>query len=667
MAFEWIGLSEISLIAKDVSPQRLRYLLSRAHGEPVNWRGASLIYREFAGRGGRSGTSYKIRSDSLPVELRLRIETLHSPVETVFNPSAKTAEAAAWWAEFLRPIMAHPKRSNERATAMRERAGVRICGPDGKWFAPSLRDIERKVSKAETHGLKGLMRKRRETKPESFTILTRRWDAATAGLDEAVRREIARKTRQRIRNLWGSGVAYSVVQRLAGEYLAELTLKAGIGGDFAAIMPDCELPKHVVEAGRSARCVHEYRTDIKSWDDARPRVRLTSAGLAPMQLVFGDVHHFDLYVRREDGSLATPKGIAWLDAGTRRVRIDLVLCEPGTAVRNADLIESFMHMTQDEHWGMPAKLYLDNGSEYRFAEFLPDAMNLAGLDCEGFDRGKPLIRATAYNAAAKGILEGSFRVIEQKLLAPLQGYIGGDRMNSRSANLGKAPEPFDGTFADFCHDFKNQLVFYNSNRQTGDLAGLSPAQAYTRAVEAGWKRTDVEETALMMAFSTEDTRKVVDGKVSVGGELFYCDELARHTGEKVRIKRPKYLPWNAVPVLTMAGVLIGVAYPDRPYSRLDPAGAEEAARRKGVARAAIAAEAADLSPIDVRGEMAASAARQPEPPVPESTGTIGLASQQAEIGHRIMESPAERRDREHEAKQAKQRAALARAQRWSRP
>lgn len=614
-----------------------------------------------------AGISLEVRTASLPLDLRVRIQAAEQAIQLPLNPSAKAADAAAWWAEFLRPIMAYPKRTNERAAAMRERAGVLVCGPGGEWFAPSLRDIERKVRKAETHGLKGLMRKRRETKPESRLILTKRWDAATAGLDETVRREIARKTRQRIRDLWGSGVAYSVVQRLAGEHLAELTLKAGIDGDFAALMPACELPKHVVEAGRSARRVHEYRTDIKSWDDARPRVRLTSAGLAPMQLVFGDVHHFDIYVRREDGSLATPKGIAWLDAGTRRVRIDLVLCEPGTAVRNADLIESFIHMTQDEHWGMPAMLYLDNGSEYRFAEFLPDALKLAGLDCEGFDRGKPLIRATAYNAAAKGILEGSFRVIEQKLLAPLQGYIGGDRMNSRSANLGKAPEPFDGTFVDFCHDFKNQLVFYNSNRQTGDLAGLSPAQAYTRAVEAGWKRTDVDPMALMMAFSTEGTRKVVDGKVSVGGELFYCDELARHTGDKVRVQLPKFLTWNAVPVLTMAGTLIGVAHPDRVYNRLDPGGAEEAARRKGVARASIAAEAADLTTIDVRSEMAASGARQPAPPVPESTGTIGLASQKADIGRRILESASERRDREHEAKQAKLRAALARSQRFGAP
>ncbi|MEH3147256.1 MAG: hypothetical protein PGN34_18310 [Methylobacterium frigidaeris] len=576
------------------------------------------------------------------------------------NSPAKAVDAAAWWHEFLQPALAHPKGSRERAAACSALAGQRVSGPRGEWFTPSLRDIQRKVSKATSGGLKGLVRKPREVKPESLPVLTRRWDAATAALGEDVRREIARKTHQHIRNLWGSGASYGVVQRLAEEQLAGLTLKAGLSCSFAQILPACALPKHLVEAHRSGRRVHQHRTDIKTWDDQRPRVRLTSAGLAPMQLVFGDVHHFDLYVKREDGSLATPKGIAWLDAATRRVRIDLVLCEPGTAVRNADLIESFISMTQDPHWGMPAMLYLDNGSEYRFAEFLPDALKLAGLDCEGFDRGKPLIRATAYNAAAKGILEGSFRVIEQKILAPLRGYIGGDRMNSRKANLGKAPDPFDGTFKEFCYDFAGLLNFYNSNRQTGDLKGLSPLQAYTRAVDQGWQRTDVDPMALMMAFSIEDTRKVVDGKISVEGRTFYCNELARHTGDRVRIHRPKYLNWNAVPVLTLKGELIGVAHPNEVFQRLDPRGAEEANRRKGVGRAAIAAEAANLAPIDVKQEMIASGARQPLPPVPASKGEIGIAADMAEMGRRISESPAARRDREHEAKQAKLRATLER-------
>lgn len=604
-----------------------------------------------------------MRLDSLPADLQLRFQAAKQPLQLPFNPSARAADAAAWWAYFLRTPLACPKGSRERVAAMRALAGIETMGPDGRPFTPSLRDIERKVSKATTGGIRGLMRKRREVKPESLPILTKRWDAATTALDDETREAIARRIRQRIRDLWGSGAAYSVVQRLAGEHLADLTLEAGIGGTFVKIMPACELPKHVVEAGRNARRVHEYRTDRKAWDDKRTRTRLTSSGLAPMQLVFGDVHHFDVYVARTDGTLATPKGIAWLDAATRRVRIDLVLCEPGTAIRNADLIDSFIAMTQDPHWGMPAMLYLDNGSEYRFAEFLPDALKLAGLDCESFDRGKPLIRATAYNAAAKGILEGSFRTIEQLILSPLKGYIGGDRMNARSANLGQAPSPFDGTFDDFAHDFRGLLAFYNTKRQTGDLAGRSPEQAYAAAVEGGWQRTDIDPLALMTAFSIEAGRKVVDGKISVGGQQFHCDELARHTGERVCIRLPKYHCWPAVPVLTPKGELIGIALPDRVYSRLDPAGAQEAARRKGVARDAIRAEAADLNRIDVKAEMIASGRRQPAPQVPGSKGTIELGGDRAEIGRRVMENPTARRDREREAKQAKLRAALERTER----
>ncbi|WP_162242031.1 Mu transposase C-terminal domain-containing protein [Methylobacterium sp. Leaf125] len=602
--------------------------------------------------------------DSLPLEIQLRVGAGEPPLYDTSNSSSKAVEAATWWAQFLRPILSLPKGSRERRAAISTRAGVEVCGPQSKWFAPSLRDIERKVKKAEDHGLKGLMRKRRETKPESRLILTKRWDAATAGLDDALRAEIAREVRQRIRDLWGGGAAYSVVQRLAGEYLADLTLKAGIGATFAEIMPACELPKGVVEAGRNARRVHQYRTDIKAWDDQRPRVRLTSAGLAPMELVFGDVHHFDVYVARPDGTLATPKGIAWLDAGTRRVRIDLVLCEPGTAIRNSDVIDSFIHMTQDPHWGMPAKLYLDNGSEYGFAEFLPDALKLAGLDCKDFGRGRALIRATAYNAAAKGILEGSFRVIEQTILSAVPGYIGGDRMNSRRANLGKAPSPFNGSFDDFAHDFVGLLAFYNTKRQTGDLAGRSPEQAYAQAVAAGWQRTDVDELALMTAFSMEARRTVQDGKIRIGGEWFYCDELARHTGDSVSVRLPKYLCWPAVPVFTTKGELIGIALPDPVYSRLDPAGASEAARRKGVARDAIRAEAADLNRIDVKAEMIASGRRQSAPPVPASKGTIELGRDRAEIGRRIMESPTERRDRDREEKQAKLKATLERTARF---
>ncbi|MFC7663317.1 hypothetical protein ACFQWF_12070 [Methylorubrum suomiense] len=124
-----------------------------------------------------------------------------------------------------------------------------------------------------------------------------------------------------------------------------------------------------------------------------------------MGLVLGDVHHTDTLIERADGTTATPKLIAWKDVGTRRVRWDVVLCDAGTSIRNADLIASFLNMVRDPAWGMSAMLYLDNGSEYLFAEFLKDAMQLTGFRGELLDHGSPIVKARPYNAQAKGLIE----------------------------------------------------------------------------------------------------------------------------------------------------------------------------------------------------------------------------------------------------------------------
>jgi hypothetical protein len=72
----------------------------------------------------------------------------------------------------------------------------------------------------------------------------------------------------------------------------------------------------------------------------------------------------------------------------------------------------------------------------------------------------------------------------------------------------------------------------------------------------------------------------VDGRVSVGGVLFYWDELARHTGGKVCIRLPKYRCRSAIPASSTKGELIGIARPAPVDALLDPAGAGEAAWRK---------------------------------------------------------------------------------------
>lgn len=549
----------------------------------------------------------------------------------------------AWWPEFLKPLLRHPKGSSDRAAAKRALAGKRVCGPDGVFFEPSLRDIERKLLTLKTQGAHALRRKERSGKGERQVTLTRRWDAATSSLSQLAQERIARLARQRIKDLWANHPSYGDVRLLASEYLADLTSEAGVALSRADLKVVCELPKHVVEASRRFRNIHEKRTNAKAWQDKLPRMKLTSAGLEPMQIVYGDVHHYDIYLRRDDGSLATPKGIAWLDAANRRVRIDLVLCEVGTGIRNADLIDSFISMTQDPLWGMPARFYLDNGSEYRFADLAKDALKLAGLDCVNFGGKGQITRAQAYNAAAKGILEGSFRVFEQTILSVLPGYIGGDRMKTRSGNVGKAPQPYPGDFDHFCARLSGMLAYWMSRPQQGDLQGRSPKEAFDQAVGAGWQRTDIDPHDLMMAFSEEGRKKVTKSTITVGKRVLFHERLFGFSGEHVRVRLPKH--------------------PEQVYRRDDTAGAVEAGRRKKAANAVAREMAAEVNPLDVAGLMIESASRQAPSPVPRSKGKIAAAEGRIEAGRQILETPemAQTREVEEAQRHLKERLALAQA------
>ena len=54
-------------------------------------------------------------------------------------------------------------------------------------------------------------------------------------------------------------------------------------------------------------------------------------------------------------------------------------------------------------WGLPSALYLDNGSEYRWADFVDDAMKLIARVTFTDDRDSRVVRARPYNAPAKAI------------------------------------------------------------------------------------------------------------------------------------------------------------------------------------------------------------------------------------------------------------------------
>ncbi|MEH3120218.1 MAG: Mu transposase C-terminal domain-containing protein [Methylorubrum populi] len=661
----WIGTVAFSQLAGMTRRGGAKALAAIISGSSLQWHGVNLEVRptRTPRGGGRAGNAFEVRVDSLPVGLQQRWQELQRALKPEPLRTDAALELREWRFSVIRPALAAKAGTSERATAVREIAGREHYHPihQRRERVPE-RTIQRWIERYGDGDMTALGRsKRTGTAPK--LILTRKWDRATAHLDPETRERIAAEVRQDVRDLWGSNASLGDVMRLASERLQDLTAAAGFAGTATALVEACALPRPFVERDKRVRRGHEFKHDRKAFEDARPRIRRSTTGIPPMGLVLGDVHHTDTLIERADGTTATPKLIAWKDVGTRRIRWDVVLCDAGTGIRNSDLIASFLNMVRDPAWGMPAMLYLDNGSEYLFADFLKDAMQLTGFRGEAFDRTDPLVNARPYNAQAKGLIEGAFGIIERTLFASLPGYIGGDRMKSKTANVGRAPTPYGLGIDAYRDEVNGRLAYYNSRAQSGGLKGLSPNDAYHHALRDGWTRTTADENALFMAFSTAETRIVRRGKIQANAVEFYCPELFEYEGERVTIRLPKYTTWNAVPVFTMDGRHIGIAQEDTEYPFLSKDGAVEATVRERAAQTTAKDLIAMARPLDLGERMRRSAERAGSPEPAPIGANVTLREEDAEIGRAVREAPGTRRDREHGAKQAKVKASLERTER----
>ncbi|WP_160140550.1 transposase domain-containing protein [Blastochloris tepida] len=577
---------------------------------------------------------------SLPLGLQLEFKALQSPVEAPSKGRHHDKDSWGWWSFHVAEALRHEKGSPERAAAVAALAARSdLTDWRGRPITLSERTIQRKIKALEDGGLAALGRKRRADAGAKKAIITRAWDGAVP-FDDAEKLRIRERLDQHIRNLWGNGGALSMVRRLAGEWLADTTRLAGFdpGPDDLARL--CQLPQHLVERGKRARKVHVFNTDRKTFEDGKRRVRRTIEGLQPMDVVVGDVHPVDVLVRREDGSTATPRAIAWLDVATGRVRMTFLLFEKGRGVRNEDVARSFLDMVRDPAWGVPRHLYLDNGAEYNWADFIEDAMKVINGPVEYFTRSSPIIKAKPYNAAAKPI-EGIFAVLEKTVFNVLEGHIGGDRLRKKSANVGRPPAPFPGTWADFCQKAEGLVSYYNTNPQRGRLGGLTPNQMLRRAQEAGWRAATIDPMALLQAFTVREARTPDRGCIAVKGRPFTCDGLSLYNGEKVEVAIPRYGEIQVVAVFAPDGTFIGAAREDRPFHFLDPEGAAEAARRDKVDRQLIADLRKTVEPIDIAGLAVESGRRAAGLPAPMPADVLPISDRTATVARALAETPEE--------------------------
>lgn len=648
----WINAKQFSELAGIAERNGMRALALAVEGK--TWNGHALQVREVDGRRGRGGKNYEAYVPALPRPLYSKwlsaqaaqpqpeapaITLTVSAIQCDPNAAKRTAKAL-WILGLIRPILGLAKNTPERAAAIAEVLGRTHTRPDGKAVTVGKTQLYEWLNNYEKELVDGLKPRQRADLGTRRVLITREWDAVCP-LEEGVQQAIAEALVDYVRSLWASGAAgWRVIQQFANLKLEEMSRASGWNAPAMELKPACMVTRAFVEQHRKSSLLAVADKDAKLFFDVHiPRIRRSRADLKPMDVVVGDVHPVDIAISRPDGSIAYPRAICWHDVATNRLFVCLVLLEKGEGVKQMHVASAFAAMCSA--WGLPLTLYLDNGSEYswhemmaafseisRLTQSLQRKFSVGELPAGGDLRElvveqRQVIRANPYNAPAKPI-EGLFSVIENTVLSMIPGWTGGDRMRAKTHNVGKAPEPYPGTWEQFHADFETALSFYHQTPQYGTMNGLSPSLAYGKHIEAGWTRTHVEERVLLMAFAEEDTRKVGGGYISWDGTEYYDDALLRLTGHTLTVRVSRHDPRYAF-VFDANRALICAAGVAPVFGFLDPAGAEEQARRKKVLMRCIAEERENVCRLDLVVEMRKVVASSGPMPQAQIGATVAMS------------------------------------------
>ena len=552
----------------------------------------------------------------------------------------------------IEPALEHPPGSPERGAAIA--AAVRASGKDQA-------TVRRWIAGYEADGWAGITRQERPDARQNRVYVTRAWDSAVP-FDDATKARIAAELRGKINTLFAASPEYGwrMIGRIAATHLEDWTREAGFKGGEAQLRQICRLAQHVVMQGQDWRrfrnvAIHDH--DAKRWhDETMPRVRRTRAGRKPMEIVFGDVHPMDILLPRPDGSTFTAKLIAFEDWGTGRLFGVPVFLGKGEGVRQEHIAAAFVAMTQEPGWGVPETLYIDNGGEYGCVDMVSDAliaakrMRLLTGELEAVD-WQTTVRAMPYNAASKPI-EPAFARLE-RILAGLPGWIGGNRMKKKTANVGREPVPYPHGREAFEEDLAAALVVYETQPKAG---GRSPRDLYEAAVAEGWRPARIAPEDLLAAFARDESRTVRQGAFTFKGRRYTTPELqALPAGAALHLRVPIFSGTDAIAVMREGGGLLCVAFPDAPFDALDRARAREAGQRRATARAGVKAARGETGPADLRAELSRLASRAGPATDPEAGIAVPANAGGRAVGRAVLQAPAARRKQEAEANEISRR------------
>lgn len=624
---DWLPAGDFARLV-GISTDVARRVLRDCHSGK-RWRGVELLVRKAPSPGGPKGLRYEVAAASLPSEIVPQARAVLVPAGE--GPSH---DLEPWKLAAVQSVRRAGKPgSAERAAAVRKLA-AELSYPDGRKRGKpvSERTIRAWVKEYESGGYAALSRKGRADAGSRRVTVSRAWDraAAEAGLDGAARQMVLERLEQAIKEEFKAGGSWQTVQLNVTPVLCRASTQAGMTIPAGVAFDLCKVPRNVIERFRPYKAVNIYRRDAGlSAAIQTPRVTRDRSHLAPMEWVAGDVHHIDIAFQRADGSLCTIKAIAWLDLATNRLFVTPVLLEKGAGVRREHVLRSFADMCADPSWGVPSRLYLDNGSEYALLDELTRDLlklkELAGraVDVRALEDLEPGVqKAKPYNPQAK-VIETTFAILEKKVLPQLPGHMGGNRMKKKTENQGKAPVPYDGDFESFAHDLRLSLDYYHRAPQHGHLNGKSPNDRFAHWISHGWQSVTLDRQQLEIAFSKIVTRKVHAGGVfSIDGRKYRDDALLSLGGTgRITVRVPLIGRGDVVYAFDDEDKLLCAALRAPVFAFGDPAGAKEQQRQARELRHQMAAMGGVRR--DGRDAMRDVVAMTPEPAV-ASAGLISI-------------------------------------------
>ncbi len=367
----------------------------------------------------------------------------------------------------------------------------------------------------ESGGAAALMPKARAGRGHARVMITRAWDSGidlTEDQKIKVAAELDIIARSYIAN---DGVSNPKVIGQCATDLFNISVNAGSKLGKSRLERLCRLNGRWALKFKAYRDLHNKNKDHKRYQDEMvPRIR-RELHPVPLGLVYGDVHYVDLLVE-ERGAPVRVRLIAWMDASSNFLWATPVFLAAGGGFTQADVTESVLQLCTSKHGGIPLEFYLDNGSEYKA---MVDAMARLSLLS---DMPFKVTVAKPYSPTSKGPIEGVFHILEG-ILKSLDGYIGGDRTNKKSANKGRVVAPYRKGLDALKSDLQAAIAIYNDTPQKGRLKGLSPLQMLQKKIaQTGFVARNPSLEAFDMMFNKVDARTIqAGGYITIDKTLYY--------------------------------------------------------------------------------------------------------------------------------------------------